>query len=84
MLESDIERQLTLESYGYRFVRINRFNLGNDPITTLSDRLSRLVDQIEGEKDVKAVEEVQAIAGGLASKELKPCTKCKAFYNYLI
>lgn len=76
MLESDIERQLTLESYGYRFVRINRFNLGNDPITTLSDRLSRLVDQIEGEKDVKAVEEVQAIAGGLASKELKPCTKC--------
>lgn len=76
MLEADIERQLTLESYGYRFLRINRFNLGDDPITTLSDRLNKLIETLDDKNDVQAVEEMQALAGGLASKELKPCTKC--------
>lgn len=76
MLEADIERQLTLESYGYRFLRINRFNLGDDPVVTLSDRLCRLIETLDDENEVQAVEEMQALAGGLASKELKPCTKC--------
>ena len=40
LVEADVERQLTLESYGYRFLRINRFNLGSDPVQTLSMRLS--------------------------------------------
>jgi hypothetical protein len=78
MLEADIERQLTLESYGYRFLRINRFNLGDDPVTALSDRLSRLIETLEEENEVQAVEEMQALAGGLASKELKPCAKCNS------
>jgi very-short-patch-repair endonuclease len=76
LLEADIERQLTLESYGYRFLRINRFNLGKDPVHTLSDRLSRLVEALYDENEVNAVDEMQALAGGLASKELKECTRC--------
>ncbi|ARJ65650.1 hypothetical protein WV31_08270 [Magnetospirillum sp. ME-1] len=36
----DIERQMIIESYGYKFLRINRFNLGADPAQTLSRRLS--------------------------------------------
>lgn len=76
MLEADVERQLTLESYGYKFLRINRFNLGKDPVATLSDRLSRLVETLHDEIEVAAVEHVQVTAGGLASKELKECTKC--------
>lgn len=76
LLEADIERQLTLESYGYRFLRINRFNLGKDPVQTLSDRLGRLVEALYDDNEVEVVEEVQAIAGGLASKELKECTRC--------
>ncbi len=78
MLEADIERQLTLESYGYRFVRINRFNLGDDPVATLSDRLSKLIETLDEEKEVQSVEEMQALAGGLASRELKACGKCGA------
>jgi len=78
LLEADVERQLTLESYGYRFLRINRFNLGKDPVQTLSDRLTRLVDKLYNDNEVVAVEEVQAMAGGLASKELKECTRCAA------
>lgn len=74
--ETDVERQLTLESYGYRFLRINRFNLGDDPISTLSERLYRLVEIAVGEQRSEVVSHLQSQAAGLASKELKPCSRC--------
>ncbi len=40
---ADVEREKILESYGYKFIRINRFNLGDDPVVTLSKRLENLV-----------------------------------------
>jgi len=40
---SDVEREKILESYGYKFIRINRFNLGDDPVETLSSRFENLV-----------------------------------------
>lgn len=43
MKDDDIYRQKVLEGYGYKFLRINRFNIGNDPIETLNDRLQNLV-----------------------------------------
>jgi hypothetical protein len=76
LYEADIERQLTLESYGYRFLRINRFNLGEDPISTLSERLYRLVEIAIGEQISEAVTQIQTQAVGLASKQLKPCSRC--------
>jgi hypothetical protein len=39
MKPEDIERQKVLESYGYKFIRINRFNVGKDPIDYLDKRL---------------------------------------------
>jgi hypothetical protein len=42
MKPEDVERQKVLESYGYRFLRLNRFNLGNDPVRTLDERLARM------------------------------------------
>ena len=39
----DVEREKILESYGYEFLRINRFNIGKDPVLTLSERLKNLV-----------------------------------------
>lgn len=74
--EADVERQLTLESYGYRFLRINRFNLGDDPIATMSERLYQLVEIAVGEQISEVVDHVQSQAQGLANKELKPCTRC--------
>jgi very-short-patch-repair endonuclease len=76
LLEPDIERQLTLESYGYRFLRINRFNLGRDPVQTLSDRLERIVEHLFDDEAAESVVEMQQMATGLAAKELKPCTRC--------
>jgi hypothetical protein len=74
--EADVERQLTLESYGYRFLRINRFNLGNDPVETMSERLYQLIKMAGVEHTSDAVKHIQSQAQGLANKELKPCTRC--------
>lgn len=43
MSDKDIYRQKILEGYGYKFLRINRFNIGADPIETLNSRLENLV-----------------------------------------
>jgi len=39
----DVYRQHVLEGYGYRFIRINKFNLGDNPITTLDSRIQEVV-----------------------------------------
>lgn len=39
----DVYRQHVLEGYGYRFIRINKFNLGDNPITTLDSRIQDIV-----------------------------------------
>ncbi|MBT4849866.1 hypothetical protein HON36_03370 [Candidatus Parcubacteria bacterium] len=43
MKEDDIYRQKVLEGYGYKFLRINRFNIGENPIEILNNRLENLV-----------------------------------------
>lgn len=76
LVDADIERQLTLESYGYRFLRVNRFNLGSDPVATLSSRLEKLVEVAIGEPVSQAVEDMLQQAAGLANKDLKACMRC--------
>ena len=36
----DLEREKVLESFGVQMIRLNRYNLGKDPVTTI-DRLLR-------------------------------------------
>ena len=43
MKADDIYRQKVLEGYGYKFLRINRFNIGDNPTETLNERLENLV-----------------------------------------
>ena len=43
MSDKDVYRQKVLEGYGYKFLRINKFNIGKDPIETLGNRLQNLV-----------------------------------------
>lgn len=74
--ESDVERQLTLESYGYRFLRINRFNLGHDPVAALDERLAKLVELATGEQLSRFVERLRDQAEGLTNKEMKSCSRC--------
>ena len=44
--ESDVEREKVLESYGYRMLRINRFNVGNEPVTELNSRINLLLEEM--------------------------------------
>lgn len=39
----DVYRQHVLEGYGYKFIRINKFNLGENPIETLDSRIQEVV-----------------------------------------
>ena len=73
---SDIERQFIIESYGYKFLRLNRFNLGDDPITTLSVRLYQLVEDASKKKPLRSLNQIMAHTEDLASGESKVCTKC--------
>lgn len=41
--EDHVYREKVLESYGYKFLRINRFNVGKDPIASLNTRLENLI-----------------------------------------
>jgi AAA domain len=74
----DIERQMTLQSYGYKFLRVNRFNLGSDPVATLSERLSKLMDtEQKGKGDNALVGRIHKDAKALADGEMKYCGKCE-------
>ena len=77
LTDSDIERQLTLESYGYKFIRINRFNLGKNPVSTLSDRLFKLVDGHFQDNTNEVVRSLQIQASSLINKTAKSCPVCK-------
>ncbi len=75
--DSDVERQLTLESYGYRFLRINRFNLGPEPVATLDARLAKLVELATGEQSSHFLDRLRTQAQGIVDREMKECTRCK-------
>ena len=78
MTEQDIERQLTLESYGYRFLRLNRFNLGRDPVGTISQRLSKLAGALDSSAPTESsvVDDLHRQRESLETKESKVCGKC--------
>lgn len=73
----DIERQMVIESYGYKFLRLNRFNTGADPIETLSKRLYELVDVAAREGEESAlVSRIKDDAESLADRLKRRCPKC--------
>lgn len=39
----DVYRQQVLEGYGYKFIRLNRFNLGDNPIATIDKQLHEIL-----------------------------------------
>jgi very-short-patch-repair endonuclease len=77
MKAEDVERQKVLESYGYRFLRINRFNLGKDPVRTLDERLIRIAqDVMQAAKPHAFVETVKEQTNGLTNGDRRQCSVC--------
>jgi hypothetical protein len=77
MKPEDVERQKVLESYGYRFLRLNRFNLGNDPVRTLDERLARMArDALQVARPHPLVDQVKEQTNGLANGDMRQCSAC--------
>jgi len=73
--EDDIYRQKVLESYGYKFLRINKFNVGKEPIATLNARLMSIVKNHQS--DNNWIDAVHKTVEGIQNGQMKWCPKCK-------
>lgn len=76
MTASDVERQKVLESYGYKFLRLNRFNIGENPVATLSQRLEKLVNTADVRVRAVALDSISSTVEALQNKKAKECSKC--------
>ena len=82
MKTSDIERQKTLERYGCKFLRINRFNVGANPVDTLGKRLQQKVGNITSIPETpELIEEQQGRVKSLETGESKVCSRCGEVKN---
>jgi len=73
--EDDVYRQKVLESYGYKFLRINKFNIGSNPIATLNERVTSLLKNYRPSSNSVLVG-IQNTIDGLQNGEKKECPKC--------
>jgi ssDNA-binding Zn-finger/Zn-ribbon topoisomerase 1 len=64
-----------LESYGYKFLRINRFNIGKNPVATLNERIYSLIK--ESPSNDSFLTNVHETIEGLENGEKKECPKCR-------
>jgi hypothetical protein len=78
MKPADVERQKILEGYGYKFLRINRFNIGDDPVLTLDERLRNLIKAIDVERQPPSlIEKYQQQQADLEAGDSKVCSRCE-------
>ena len=73
-------RQKVLESYGYKFLRINKFNSGLNPVETLDKRLKELT---KPEPKVNPwLTKIHTTIEDIQSGDLKECPKCKQLREF--
>lgn len=72
----DIERQLVIESYGYKFLRLNRFNLGENPVEAISSRLNQLANGDQEAQRSESQERVKKAIKDIEEGDSKPCPRC--------
>ncbi len=72
----DVCRQKILESYGYKFIRINRFNIGKNPIATLDKRLLAAVTAKKND-DIDILRSIHETINNIQNNGAKECPKCK-------
>jgi ssDNA-binding Zn-finger/Zn-ribbon topoisomerase 1 len=75
MSDGDVYRQKVLESYGYKFLRINKFNSGTNPVETLDKRLKEFTKPEP--KTNPWLSKIHSTIEDIQSGDLKECPKCK-------
>ncbi|MGB2697515.1 MAG: AAA domain-containing protein [Candidatus Zixiibacteriota bacterium] len=78
--DAHIYREKVLEGYGYRFLRINKFNIGSDPIATLDERIENLIKSGAGKNNL-VINLIHETIDRLQNGEMKECPKCKQIRN---
>ncbi len=68
-----VEREKVLEGYGYKFLRVNRFNLGKDPVATLS---ARLLDLTRPKPKLTFAKAVRRLVASQEVGRTKECPRC--------
>jgi len=72
--EEHMERQRALEAYGYKFIRLNRFNCSDDPVNFLNKALFQATEK----KNINKIRDyIVQSAKSIALKESKFCPTCK-------
>jgi hypothetical protein len=80
MSDGDVYRQKVLESYGYKFLRINKFNSGSNPVDTLDKRLKEMTKP-EAKID-PWLTKIHTTIEDIQSGDLKECPKCKQLRDF--
>mgnify|MGYP005854058213 CR=1 FL=1 len=78
--EDDVYRQKVLEGYGYQFLRINKFNVGDDPVDKLNKRIQNLLEDTHVKSE--PIARVKETAIGLERGDKKVCSWCKKVRDY--
>ena len=77
--DEDVYRQKVLESYGYKFLRLNRFNLGKNPISTIDDKIYEIIRP--NRRDNNVLRNIYNTVESLQNGNMKECPKCKEIRN---
>lgn len=78
--QDDIYREKVLESYGYRFLRINKFNIGSNPIAVLNERITSLVKNNVEKNNI--LNQIHETVENLQNGSMKECPKCKEVRDF--
>jgi len=72
-----VEREKALEGYGYKFIRLNRFNIGKKPVEVLNSLIEKTLKKKSNPSTSISEQNIQKTLAGLHGGELKTCPKCK-------
>jgi len=75
----DIEREHILESYGYKMLRLNKFNIGKDPVHFLNGQIAKILKEYEDKGDAlvrTVIDDATSAFEGLNSGTYRICKKC--------
>lgn len=72
--EEDIYRQKVLEGYGYKFLRFNKFNLGDNPVKTINDQIEEIT--IRSNSKNSKIEKIKERVDKLEKGKSKICSDC--------
>jgi very-short-patch-repair endonuclease len=77
LTSQDVERECVLESFGYKMMRINRFNITTDPVTMLDNKLNDMFDEFLSANDEHDfISNMNEKMEALDSGDLRHCSTC--------